>query len=117
MIAVRVLPVLVAVPAMDLVQARPAATILPERLELPAAVQCIRRARLQPDLRVRDQLLVRRDRAWVVVQALAVHVPVWVVLRVPVVCCRQGKHRVRSVRVVRHAVVGGSSIRRPKKAR
>lgn len=97
---------------------RPAATI--QRVlavRLARVARCIPRVLRQPDLRVLGQALPRAREVQADVQASA-HVPaVPVALLVPADYCRPAKHHVRSVQAVRHAAVGVSSIRRPKKVR
>ncbi len=103
---------------MGRVQVHPAATIprVPV-VRLAHAVPCILRVLLQPGLRVHGRALLRVPVVRVPGLVLARAPGVLVERLVPAACCRPVKHRVRSVRVVRHAVVDVSSIRRPKKAR
>jgi hypothetical protein len=94
---------------------------LPQAQALPVAFQqdagpCIRRAPHPQALRAADRALVRVPVVPVAVPASASD-PV-VPLGLAADSCRLlAKHRVRSVRVARHAAVDVSSIRRPRKAR
>ena len=102
---------------MGRVQVHPAATIPRVPVRLAHAAPCIPRVLLRPGLRVHGRALLRVPVVRVPGLVLA-RGPVALVERlVPADCCRPVKHHVRSVRVVRHAVVDVSSIRRPKKAR
>jgi hypothetical protein len=95
----------------------PAATIplLVERLA--HVVPCIRRVPRRPDLRVRGPVLLHVLEVQADVLDSA-HGPAALVVRLVLAdYCPPAKHRVRSVQVVRHAAVGVSNIRRPKKAR
>jgi hypothetical protein len=93
--------------------------VLALRLGLPASLQaagpCIRPARLRPALPADVLALASVLVARAAVPALVL-VPA-ALLGPAADFCLQAKHRVLSVRVVRHAAVDASSTQRPRKAR